>query len=82
MPVPEKNVLTFILIVDIILFCYVYKKIKALGVVEMAKPKRGKTIKTIKDWRGTCPVCKRTGVRLLYEATVEEAKLKVCKRCA
>lgn len=48
----------------------------------MSKPKRGKTIRTMKNWRGECPKCHRTGVRLLWEATDEDSKkLKVCKRC-
>ena len=29
----------------------------------MSKPKRGKQVKKIPNWRGTCPACKRTGVR-------------------
>ena len=48
----------------------------------MAKPRRGKTIKVMKNWRGTCPVCARTGVRIVYEKTHNEQKLKVCKRCS
>ena len=47
----------------------------------MAKTKRGKSIITTKGWRGTCPKCKRTGARLLWEVTEGEAKLKVCKIC-
>lgn len=31
--------------------------------------------------RGTCPVCKRTGVKLLYEQTVDGKKVNVCKVC-
>ena len=47
----------------------------------MAKAKRGKTIRTTKDWRGTCAKCKRTGSKLLWELTEGEDKLKVCKVC-
>ena len=47
----------------------------------MAKAKRGKTNATIKNWRGTCPKCKRTGTRLLWEVSEGEEKLKVCKIC-
>ena len=47
----------------------------------MPKPKRGKLAKVVKDWRGTCPVCNRTGVKLLWEKTDGESKLKVCKIC-
>ena len=48
----------------------------------MAKNKRGKGIKSTLNWRGNCPACSRTGVKLLWEKTEETgAKLKVCKRC-
>ncbi|MCT4565630.1 MAG: hypothetical protein N4A68_15140 [Maledivibacter sp.] len=48
----------------------------------MAKGYRGNTIK--KDgWRGTCPICKKTGVKLLWTATDNEGKeLNICKRCS
>jgi rRNA maturation endonuclease Nob1 len=42
----------------------------------MAKAKRGKNIKTL-GWRGTCPSCKKTGVKLLWE----KEKVNVCKAC-
>jgi rRNA maturation endonuclease Nob1 len=48
----------------------------------MAKNKRGRGIKATLNWRGTCPLCSRTGVKLLWDKTTEAgAKLKVCKRC-
>jgi hypothetical protein len=47
----------------------------------MAKAKRGKTILTTKNWRGTCPKCERTGTKLLWEMTEGEKKMKVCKIC-
>jgi len=48
----------------------------------MAKNKRGKGIKSIQNWRGACPTCSRTGVKLLWDKTDDSgAKLKVCKRC-
>lgn len=31
--------------------------------------------------RGTCPVCQRTGVKVLYAHEVDEKEVKVCKRC-
>jgi transcription elongation factor Elf1 len=47
----------------------------------MAKAKRGKNIKA-SGWRGTCPICKRTGVKLLWDVKTEEGKeVKVCKVC-
>lgn len=47
----------------------------------MAKPKRGKSAKLVKNWRGTCPKCGRTGARLLWDMTDGDKKLKVCKLC-
>jgi rRNA maturation endonuclease Nob1 len=47
----------------------------------MAKTNRGKAIRGTKDWRGTCPICKRTGVKLLSDKTVDGENLKVCKIC-
>lgn len=40
------------------------------GVVEL--PNRG---------RNTCPVCKRTGVKTVYEQEANGKKLKICKQC-
>ena len=31
--------------------------------------------------RGTCPVCQRTGVKVLFEREVDEKTYNVCKRC-
>jgi len=45
------------------------------------KTHRGRAIKATKDWRGTCPLCKRTGVKILWEKMDGETKLKVCKHC-
>lgn len=48
----------------------------------MPKPKRGKNIKSIQDWRGTCPACGRTRVKLLWvKLNKENNKENVCKRC-
>ena len=60
----------------------------------MAKTHRGKGIRhlyidpngTVHDGeynngRGTCPVCKRTGVKILYTREIEGKETKVCKRC-
>lgn len=48
----------------------------------MAKNYRGNNIKRESGWRGICPLCKRTGVKLLWEKVIEEdKKIKVCKRC-
>jgi hypothetical protein len=48
----------------------------------MAKPKRGRHIKSIPNWRGTCPKCERTGVKLLWiKLEKDNEQLNVCKRC-
>ncbi|MCL2008789.1 MAG: hypothetical protein FWG77_11975 [Treponema sp.] len=48
----------------------------------MAKPNRGKNLREIPSrGRGECPVCKRGGVKLLYEQEAEGKKIKVCKTC-
>lgn len=47
------------------------------------KAHRGKTLlKLPSHGRGTCPVCKATRIKVLYEiVTGDGNKLKVCKRC-
>ena len=48
----------------------------------MAKTKRGKgLINTPNHGRGTCPICKATGIKLLYSKEIDGKSLKVCKRC-
>ena len=48
----------------------------------MSKPHRGKNIRElVSRGRGECPVCKRQGVKLLYEQDAGEKKIKVCKIC-
>ncbi|BCN31801.1 hypothetical protein [Anaeromicropila herbilytica] len=48
----------------------------------MAKPNRGASIKSKENWRGTCPCCKRTRVKLLWtKVTENKEKLTVCKHC-
>ena len=48
----------------------------------MAKPNRGKAIRELPSrGRGECPVCKRSSVKILYEQTAGEQKVKVCKTC-
>ena len=47
----------------------------------VAKSRRGKNIKGL-TVMGTCPVCGRTGVKLLWETKNEENEsLNVCNRC-
>jgi len=48
----------------------------------MSKPNRGKSIKEQPyRGRGECPVCKRTGVRVLFEQQAGDKKVKICKVC-
>lgn len=48
----------------------------------MAKAHRGAGIlDLIKKGRGTCPVCKRSGIKLLFEKEANGKKVKICKQC-
>lgn len=48
----------------------------------MAKTHRGTGLKEqVKGGRGTCPVCGRTGIKVLYEVGEENDKKVVCKEC-
>ncbi len=48
----------------------------------MAKTHRGKVMQEVPGrGRGKCPICERTGVKLVFEITKDEQTLKVCKRC-
>ena len=48
----------------------------------MGKSHRGKgIIQRYHHGRGTCPVCGRSGVKLLYPRKVNGADVEVCKRC-
>ena len=48
----------------------------------MSKAHRGTGIRELaKSGRGTCPVCKRTGVKVLYENEINGKKVMVCKEC-
>ena len=48
----------------------------------MSKPHRGKSIRDqASRGRGECPVCKRSGVKILYEQDAGGKKIKVCKIC-
>ena len=57
----------------------------------MAKTHRGSGIRhrledgqftgTYNNGRGTCPVCERTGVKVLYSREIGENTVNVCKRC-
>lgn len=48
----------------------------------MSKAHRGKGIRSEQNrGRGVCPVCNKTGVKVLYENEVGGEKLKICKIC-
>ncbi|MGH0053034.1 MAG: hypothetical protein ACQ5SW_06575 [Sphaerochaetaceae bacterium] len=48
----------------------------------MSKAHRGSGIRSeVNQGRGECPVCKRTGVKVLYEVTLDGEKANVCKPC-
>jgi len=48
----------------------------------MSKGHRGKGIKSlVRHGRSACPVCKRSAVKALYEVTIKEKTIKVCKTC-
>jgi hypothetical protein len=53
----------------------------------MSKPHRGKSIRELASrGRGECPVCKRGGVKILYEQDAAAGsaggkKIKICKTC-
>ncbi|MBT3275710.1 MAG: hypothetical protein HN368_21325 [Spirochaetales bacterium] len=48
----------------------------------MSKAHRGAGIRELtKSGRGTCPVCKRSGIKVLYEQAIGEKKYSICKQC-
>jgi ribosomal protein L37AE/L43A len=50
--------------------------------VNMSKAHRGSGLKDQpKGGRGKCPVCKKTGIKIVYEYEFEGKKIKICKNC-
>lgn len=48
----------------------------------MAKAHRGTGIRElVSHGRGECPICKKTGIKVLYEVEKDGQKIKVCKFC-
>ncbi len=48
----------------------------------MSKAHRGKGIRgNPNHGRGVCPVCKREGVKVLYEQEIDGTKTVICKTC-
>ena len=49
----------------------------------MSKNHRGSGLREeVNRTRGACPLCKRTGIKLVYEHEAGEGKkIKICKQC-
>ena len=48
----------------------------------MSKAHRGFGIRElVSKGRGDCPLCKRSGIKLLFEQNLNEKKVMVCKQC-
>ncbi len=48
----------------------------------MSKAHRGKGIREEQNrGRGTCPVCNKTAVKVLYEQEIDGTKKNICKIC-
>lgn len=48
----------------------------------MSKAHRGKGLhETFNRGRGICPICKKTGVKVIYEQEIEGTKQNICKVC-
>ena len=49
----------------------------------MSKAHRGKGIRAEQNrGRGVCPVCNKTGIKVLYEQEINGAKSMLCKICS
>ncbi len=48
----------------------------------MSKNHRGTGIRSLEaHGRGTCAICKKENIKVLYETTIEEQTVKICKFC-
>lgn len=48
----------------------------------MSKAHRGRgLLETPNKGRGDCPLCKRSGIKVLYEQEFDEKKVIICKQC-
>ena len=48
----------------------------------MSKAHRGKGLReNFNRGRGTCPVCKKTGIKVIYEQEIDGVKQNICKIC-
>lgn len=64
-------------------FLFHYETIFLINREEsMSKAHRGVGLrKTPNHSRGTCPVCKATGIKVIYEYELDGNKVKICKFC-
>ena len=48
----------------------------------MSKNHRGTGVRTLPARRrGTCPICKKEHIKVLYEQTIDGQQVKICKYC-
>ena len=48
----------------------------------MSKSHRGKGIRElVSHGRGVCGICKKEGIKTLYEQDIDGQKVKICKYC-
>ncbi len=48
----------------------------------MSKAHRGVEIRNLLNrGRGKCPICRRTGIKVLFEQEINEKKVNICKQC-
>ena len=48
----------------------------------MSKAHRGAGLRSQKNsGRGACPVCKKTGIKVVYEVAAGDKKVLICKQC-
>ena len=48
----------------------------------MSKNHRGTGVRTLPArGRGTCPICKKEHIKVLYEQTIDGQQVKICKYC-
>ena len=48
----------------------------------MSKAHRGAGLRpTANRGRGSCPVCKKTGIKVVYEVAAGDKNVMICKQC-
>ncbi len=48
----------------------------------MSKAHRGSGVRElVRSGRGECPICKRSGIKVVHDFEAENKKLKICKTC-